>query len=520
MNKKHTKLLLGLLLVTSVSSFLGGCSSLTKGYSFKEADNSKGSVGYEIFVRAFEDGNGDGIGDLKGLTNRLDYLKDLGIKRIWLMPVMPSSSYHKYDVDDYFNIDKEYGTLDDFDEMVTSAHQKGIDVIIDLVLNHTSSNNKRFLQSRAAYIKGSAKADWYCWSKTPQEGYNKDSSINAYYESRFSSNMPELNLDNEDNFEWIKSIVDFWIKDHKIDGFRLDATTYYFYQNILKNVEFIKKFSSYVRSVKSDAYIVGEAWENSQNTINEYAKSGINFFNFPTSEMNNFGFANSLTSRSYWKALGSTIVSMNGGIRASSTTSNPCCFITNHDQNRWDSYFAGPDQDATRKLCVSLYLLTPGTPWMYYGEEIAMNGPKDTNVTDAGIRQAMVWGKDEGRCKNSSGYKDTNQNTVGALDALKDDSSLINHYKKVINVRNLYNEVFEKGEWSLFDTSSANKMIGFKITLDSHDYYLLHNAYKYEDKIKVPVGVNVLEDVAVEENKSSLESGLLSIKGFSSVLLG
>lgn len=504
---------------------LSSCGSSFDAYKLDETvDSSKGSVGYEIFTGSFSDSNDDGTGDLKGVENRLDYLEKLGIKRIWLTPVMKSRSYHKYDVDDYYSIDSKFGTLADFDSLVTAAKAKGIDVIIDLVLNHSSSHNQYFLDSAKSYRDGErgagTKADWYCWSDTKIDGYqNFNSTAFAYYESRFSGDMPEFNLDNEEVRAEIKKIVSFWINDRHVDGFRLDATTYYYYGNVEKNVTFLTWLGDYIKSLKKDAYVVGEAWETDQRVIAQYASSGLNFFNFPTSENIGTGFGASMISKSAFSYYPTSIQNADSLIRESSNgASRPAMFITNHDQSRWGNYYAGhKNQDLERRLTVSNYLLSPGTPWMYYGEEIAMTGAKGAS-TDAPIRQGMVWGKDVKACTNPESYVPDSQVSVGALDALEDSKSLLSHYRKVINVRNKHADLFEQGVFTAYPLADAQKSSGLKISYPGKEYLLISNAYASSDTYKVDA-TSIIEDIAPSFSQSSLNDGKLTIQPYSTLLL-
>ena len=179
---------------------------------------------YEVFVYSYFDSDGDRIGDLGGLAEKLDYISGLGMNGIWLMPVMPSPSYHKYDVTDYYSIDPQYGTLEDFSALLEKAHALGIDVIIDLVLNHTSNEHPWFLSARSG--ADSEYRNWYNWSDSPQDGYAKAGE--AYYECRFVNTMPDLNLDNPEVRAEIENILRFWLEDVGVDGFRLDAVTSYY----------------------------------------------------------------------------------------------------------------------------------------------------------------------------------------------------------------------------------------------------------------------------------------------------
>ena len=208
---------------------------------------------YEVFVYSFYDSDGDGIGDLNGLTEKLDYINDgddttatdLGCNGIWLMPIMPSTTYHKYDVVDYYDIDPEYGTLDDFKTFVAECNERGIRVMIDLVMNHSSSKHEWFLaacdylrslpagaepdSSECPYV------DYYHFSKEKKSGYSPVSGTEWYYEAQFWSEMPDLNLGSEAVRAEFEAIVDYWL-DLGVTGFRLDAAKEFYSGDTTKNV--------------------------------------------------------------------------------------------------------------------------------------------------------------------------------------------------------------------------------------------------------------------------------------------
>ena len=195
-------------------------------------------VFYEVFVRSFQDSDGNGIGDLKGLISKLDYLNDgdpattddLGVTGIWLMPVAESPSYHGYDVTDYDTVERDYGTNEDMKALVAAAHERGIAVITDLVLNHTSVEHPWFVDS---LTPGSAKAGWYRWSDT-DPGISRSDGTPVWHEKDgrwyygyFWEGMPDLDLTNPDVTKELERVADTWLTDIGVDGFRLDAIRYY-----------------------------------------------------------------------------------------------------------------------------------------------------------------------------------------------------------------------------------------------------------------------------------------------------
>ena len=241
------------------------------------AKDWNGRVWYEVFVRSFADGNGDGIGDLRGLTAKLDYLNDgdpattsdLGITGLWLMPVMESPSYHGYDVIDYRKVEQDYGTSADFKALLAAAHKRGIKVIVDLVMNHTSSQNPWF---KDAQTPGSKHDDWYVWA-TENPGYlGPDGQLvwhqlgKRWFYGVFSENMPDLNLRNPAVTAELKDIARFWLQDMGVDGFRLDAAKHLIEDgrvqtNTPETLAWLKDFKASVDAAKPGSLLVGEVWD-------------------------------------------------------------------------------------------------------------------------------------------------------------------------------------------------------------------------------------------------------------------
>lgn len=187
---------------------------------------------YEIFVGSFCDSNNDGIGDIQGIISKLDYLNDgnpdtdddLGVDGIWLTPIMPSQSYHKYDVEDYYNIDRDFGTLKDFDNLVSECHKRGINVVIDMVLNHCSKFMPLFEDACSQVLEGNLNEDAKYfeirhYDIDPGDSYTSIGN-GYYYESNFSPYMPEWNLNADCTRKYFTDVAEFWLKDHKVDGFR------------------------------------------------------------------------------------------------------------------------------------------------------------------------------------------------------------------------------------------------------------------------------------------------------------
>jgi maltose alpha-D-glucosyltransferase/alpha-amylase len=238
----------------------------------------KDAVIYELHVRAFADGNGDGIGDFKGLALKLDYLQDLGVTALWLLPFYPSPLKNDgYDISDYTDIHPDYGTLHDFRVFLKEAHRRGLRVITELVFNHTSDQHPWFQQSREAK-PGSRKRNFYVWSDTPDKykeariifkdfehsNWSWDSVAKAYYWHRFYSHQPDLNFDSPDVRKAVFSVVDFWL-DMGIDGMRLDAVPYLYEregtncENLPESHAFLKELRQYVDKKYKNRMFLAEA---------------------------------------------------------------------------------------------------------------------------------------------------------------------------------------------------------------------------------------------------------------------
>ena len=392
------------------------------------------TVFYEIFVRSFRDSDGDGIGDFNGITEKLDYLQGLGIKGLWLMPINPSPSYHGYDVTDYYAVNPEYGTLDDFKHLLDEAHKRGIKIIIDFVMNHTSVQHPWFQQ---ALTPGSPYHDWYVWSETnpgtPGPWGQKTwyrASNGQYYYAIFWDQMPDLNYDNPDVREEMKKVTSFWLKDVGVDGFRLDAVRYVVEGDQLAdskaNHAFLEEWGQYYRSINSQAFTVGEAWTSNQN-VKKYTDTNRELdaaFNFDLAEVMLKSKADNATQIRF--TLQTTVRDFPDQDNAN--------FITNHDMPRTMSQVVA-DKEQKVKLAAGILLTAPGIPFIYYGEEIGMSGTKP----DEKIRTPMQWDNTQNAGFTSGEpWEPVNSDfsIVNVAGQTGDDTSLLEHYRKLIGLRN------------------------------------------------------------------------------------
>jgi alpha-amylase len=400
------------------------------------------AVFYEIFVRSFYDSDGNGIGDFNGITEKLDYLKDLGINAIWLMPIHPSPSYHGYDVIDYFKVNPDYGTMDDFKRLLSEAHKRDIRIIIDLVLNHTSSQNPWFIDSNNN--PQSPYRNWYIWSAT-NPGYNGPlgpawhAGLHGYYYGIFNAGMPDLNYKDPALTAEMENVVKFWLNDVGIDGFRLDAVNYLVEEgqkqvNTQSTHNWLKGFYLAYKADKPDAFTVGEVFGAGASIAKTYTGNQLDeIFSFEMAS----GFVNS--------ARGEANSAVDSGIQFSlmDMPEGPyATFLTNHDQNRVMSVLNGDVNKA--KVAASLLLTSPGTPFIYYGEEIGMQGEKP----DEEIRLPMQWsaGPNAGFTTGKpweATSEDYSQSNVA--NELSDPNSLLSYYHSLIALRSQHPAIYGPG---------------------------------------------------------------------------
>lgn len=430
-----------------------------------ESDSSMGwwndVVFYEIFVRSFKDSDGNGIGDFQGIISQLDYLNDgdpntsddLGIGGIWLMPIMPSPSYHGYDVTNYQSVNPDYGTMADFRQLLEECHQRGIRVVIDFVINHTSSEHPWFL---AAQDAASGFRNWYVWEdsnpgKPGPWGQNAWYEENgSYYYAPFWSGMPDLNYNEPMVSKAIYNASKFWL-DLGVDGFRVDAARYLFedgvsQQDTKNTIAWFQDWREFYSAINPDAYTVGEVWADTQviAKYNEPSRGMQEYFMFDLAADILGGIYSPDPSRiikSYLDTL------------AYFPDQQFATFLTNHDQQRVASYFSS-NLDR-QKLAAFVYLTGPGTPFIYYGEEIGMTGGKPDEL----IRKPMQWSTQANAGFSgakpwqelATGWEETNVETES-----QDPESLLNWYRGLVNLRN-QTPALQKGDYIPF-TSTCRRL--------------------------------------------------------------
>ena len=460
------------------------------------------SVFYEIFVRSFYDSNGDGNGDLNGITQKLDYLNDgdpntqddLGITGIWLMPIHNSPSYHGYNAIDHYEVNPDYGTLDDLKNLVNEAHVRNMRVILDLVLDITSSENPWFV---SGINPASPYHNWYIWSDVDPGylgswGQQVWFPLNGkYFYSAFSAYSPDLNYLNPDVRAEAFNIAKYWLEETGIDGFRLDAAKHLIEEgtnqvNTDSTHQFWKEFRVWYKSINPQAMTVGEIWEDTP-IMAKYLQ-GDEFdlsFEFYLAELTiqaiNAGNVQQINER--LQMAYDLIPNQQFAV-----------FLTNHDQERVMSRFF--DNDEKVKAAASIMLTNPGTPFVYYGEEIGMQGDQIHEWS----RRPMQWSGE----LNSGFSTATPWEPLGpawydynVAEETGDPDSLLSHYRNLIRIRNEH-AALRVGALSVVDATNPG----------------LYSILRVSQKEAVLVLVNItgepISDFFLAKSNSALQQGLYS----------
>ena len=457
------------------------------------------AVFYEIYPRSFADNNNDGIGDLNGIASKLDYLKRLGVDAIWITPCFPSPQVDfGYDVSDYENIDPIYGTLQDFDRLTKEANRRGIRIIMDFVMNHTSDQHKWFIDSKSS--RTSAHGNWYIWHDVTRSGqppnnwlstfggsaWKFDPRTGQYYYHYFYPEQPDLNWRNSAVENAMFDVTRWWYK-RGVAGFRLDAVDTLFEDPDLRDNPVLPGKNKYgdpnmdekynkklpevhdvlreLRKVADQhgAVLIGETWTKNIDELKQYYGEHSNELQMPMDFM--FTRVDKLSPPEFRKQI--AVVDSAGGW--------PVYVISNHDIVRsYNRYGDGQHNDAIAKLMAGLYLTLRGTPIMYYGEEIGMenNDPKrKQDVKDPigklgwpeekgrdGERTPMQW--DEGP---NAGFSQAtpwlpvppSNKTHNVATELKDPNSVLQFYQRLLALRH-QNRVLLDGEYIALNENNPN----------------------------------------------------------------
>jgi alpha-amylase len=424
------------------------------------------SAAYEVFAGSYCDSDGDGTGDLNGIRSKLDYIQALGVDCLWLTPVTPSPSYHKYDVTDYKDIDPSFGTLADFDALAADCEARGIALLFDLAVNHTSAKHPWFT-SAVESLKNGDETNPYIgyYQFTRGVGDHPVEGTDWYYAGDFGADMPELNLDSEAVRGEIANIIAFWLA-HGVGGFRLDAVTHYYDSQPESSRAFVAWFCDTVKGIDPDAFIVGEAWTDEAAILGLY-QSGIDaLFNFPLSSTG--ALTNAMHSEA-GQSFAKRIVSWWQSIEAVNPDAVAAPFLSNHDQGRIAGVLVNDLQ--REKQAAALYLLSPGVPFIYYGEEIGMTGSGD----DPNKRLPMLWSATDsaGMCAPPEGASQVQRLKTGADAQESDPDSLLSFYRQVLALRDRY-PVFVHGTAAVAETSDS-RLAAFTLTDGGQALLIAHN---------------------------------------------
>jgi alpha-glucosidase len=443
----------------------------------------KHAVIYEIYPRSFQDSNGDGIGDINGITSRLDYLQQLGVDAIWITPMYPSPGVdYGYDISDYTAIDPEYGTMADFDHLVAEAKKRNIRVIMDYVINHTSDQNPWFIESRSS--RNNPKRDWYIWRDGKSHGqppnnwqswfghsaWTFDPKTDQYYYHYFYPQQPDLNWRNPQVHRAMEGVLEFWLK-RGVSGFRIDAVSRLFEDPELhddpylpginvygdRNIEHkytdnypevndvLKEVRHVVDKYPGNPVLITEADEPNVTELTKLYGNGDEVqlpMDFQIADVNK------LSAPEFRRLFDE--------IENNAAHGQPEYFFSNHDQPRqWDRYGDGVHNDQIAKLMAALLLTTRGTPQMYYGEELGMRTTDPARIEDVhdpigklgwpkekgrdGERTPMQWtpAPDAGFTTSAKPWLPIppSASTYNVETEMKDPNSIFNTYRQLLGLR-------------------------------------------------------------------------------------
>ena len=488
----------------------------------------KDGIVYQIYPRSFQDSNNDGIGDLKGITDRLDYIKALGVDAIWLSPVYPSPDCDfGYDVADYVAIDPKYGTMDDFEALLEAAHQRDLHIIMDLVLNHTSDQHEWFIESKKS--KDNPYHDWYMWRDPKPDGsqpnnwesifggggWEYDKNLNQYYYHMFAPQQPDLNWRNPDVREAMLNVFRFWL-DKGVDGFRLDVFNEYYkhpdYPDLPKRKGFYpRKFDGLVhthdtsqpemypllREIRKimdsypDRYVVGETYLADPAQARTYIgpdKLHAGFdFRYLHSKWGAASFGHAIQ---YWDAL-------------HGDDAWPNYFLNNHDNSRSTTRYKADETDLRTRLLAAMHLTVRGTPYLYYGEEIGM---RDITVFPSELQDPVgkrYWPFNKGRdgCRspmqwdssNFAGFSESkpwlkvHPNYVHRNVELQEENpnSLLNFYRSLIALRREHAPL-HRGDIELLPLYN-NNLLAYKRTTEQDQALIVLNFAEKPETYPLPL---------------------------------
>ena len=496
----------------------------------------KDAIIYELHIKAFSDSNGDGIGDFEGLLQRLDYLQDLGVTAVWVLPFYPSPQRDDgYDISDYYTINPNYGTIDEFKRLLEEAHKRNLKIITELVVNHTSDQHPWFQRARTS-PKGSPERDYYVWTDDPNQykdvriifqdfeasNWTWDPVAQQYYWHRFFHHQPDLNYDSPHVQDEIFKVLDYWC-EMGVDGFRLDAIPYLFEregtngENLPETHAFLKKLRAYVEEKYPAVVFLAEAnmWpEDSASYFGDGDECHMNY-HFPV--MPRMFMALQMEDRY-------PITDIFDQTPEIPETCQWAIFLRNHDEltlemvtdeerdymykvyaknpkariNLGIRHRLAPLMDNNRQkieLMNSLLFSLPGTPVIYYGDEIGM-GDNFYLGDRNGVRTPMQWSPDR-----NAGFSNANPQSlylpvildpayhyesVNVEMQRSNTSSLLWYMKRIINMRKNY-KAFGRGDLKFIHVDNP-KVLAFTRTYQDETLFIIVNLSKFSQAAEIPLG--------------------------------
>ena len=540
----------------------------------------KESVVYQIYPRSFMDSDNDGIGDIKGITSKLDYLKNLGIDVIWLSPVFKSpNDDNGYDISDYEDIMDEFGTMSDFDELLSEAHNRGIKIIMDLVVNHSSDEHKWFVEARKS--KDNPYRDYYIWrdgkdGSTPNNwdsifsgsAWEYDEETNQYFLHLFSKKQPDLNWENENLRQAVYSMMKFWL-DKGIDGFRMDVCNLFskaeglpdigeegpegIYMNGPKIHDYLHEMNKEVLS-KYDIMTVGETPGVSPKHARDYVgedRDELNMvFHFELMDLPN-------ASDKFYKKpykltdIKNIFMKWYDGLENIGWNS---LFMNNHDQPRMVSRFGNDSKYRieSAKMLATLIHTFKGTPYIYQGEEIGMTNicfddikkyrdietinyynEKIKNEDEKSLierikitsrdnaRTPMQWDNNlNGGFSKATPWIDVNPNykQINVKESLEDSNSIFNYYKELIKLRH-NNDTIVYGDVKLIYPENES-IFAYTRNLDDEQLMVVLNFYENEIDFKIPdnIDINKLEIILSNYKDKIIKNETINLRPYEAIV--
>lgn len=543
------KKLISLLFCVCLICGMGGCQTTPSSLQEKNAEEVLNIIDdnyrtyYEVFLYSYYDSDGDGIGDFKGLIQKLDYINDgddstdtdMGFNGIWLMPIMKSTTYHKYDVVDYYSIDEEYGTIEDFKEFIAQCDKRGIKVIVDMPFNHTSAQHEWFKSALKSLktedcgqeectVEGLCKKhNKYCgyYNFTREKAsdvYYETGTDGWYYEGKFWDQMPDLNLENEELRKDLENVMQFWL-DLGVGGFRLDAVGEYYSGATQKNIEVLQWITDYVKQESPDNYIVSEVWQGFDSYSKYYASGADSMFDFAfagpdgkIAKVIKQGSAKN-TGRGYVEAM----AAVQSTIKGYNENAIDAPFYTNHDMARSAGYYQNNLEQM--KFAQAMNLMMNGSAFVYYGEEIGMSGSgKDENK-----RAPFLWSNTNttGMTNGPEGMEEVVSAFGSMQEQQEDSSSMLNYVKAAVRLRNVFPEI-ARGQIEVLEEVEDTSIAAMKKTYENDSCVILMNTTQEEKEVTLSKEIGyerIAGELTVSSEKPTLEGETITLPAYAVVIL-